>query len=185
MTNTVDPDGDDRQHQSVRNLAVTGPVNLAQDFGYRDTSNPNTIAGTLWEDPNADGTLDAGEAGSLRRRDGGAARTANGNIVATTTTDASGNYSFTNLPDGTYTVDVTDDANVLNGYWHSTRPNPGADNNSQVDPYTVTVTGGQTNDHRRLRLLHRAGRPGQLRLAGYRTRTASRMRASRASTASR
>ena len=26
----------------------------------------------------------------------------NGNVVATTTTDASGNYSFTSLPDGTY-----------------------------------------------------------------------------------
>ena len=43
----------------------------------------------------------------------------NGNVVATTTTDATGNYSFADLPDGAYTVDVTDDANVLNGYWHS------------------------------------------------------------------
>ena len=48
----------------------------------------------------------------------------NNNIVATTTTDANGNYSFGNLPDGTYKVDVTDDANVLNGAWKSTGATP-------------------------------------------------------------
>ena len=41
--------------------------------------------------------------------------------MATTTTDANGNYSFGNLPDGTYTVDVTDEANVLDGTWQSLR----------------------------------------------------------------
>ncbi len=70
---------------------------------------------------------------------------ANGDVVATTTTDANGDYSFPGLPDGTYTVDVTDDGNVLGGWWHSTGPVPGADNNSQSDPYPVTVAGGQTN----------------------------------------
>ncbi len=40
---------------------------------------------------------------------------------------------------------MTDQANVLNGYWKSNGPNAGADNNSQVDPYKVTLNGGQNN----------------------------------------
>jgi len=63
--------------------------------------------------------------------------------VATTTTDANGDYSFSGLPDGTYTVDVTDDANVLDGLWHSTGT-PNTDDQSQTDPYTVSVSGGTT-----------------------------------------
>jgi hypothetical protein len=73
-------------------------------------------------------------------------RDEDGNIVATTTTDANGDFSFTGLPDGTYTVDVTDAGNILNGLWHSDGPNDGQNNNSQTDPYTVTVSGGVTND---------------------------------------
>ena len=42
-----------------------------------------------------------------------------GNIVATATTDPNGEYSFPGLPDGTYSVDVTDENNVLDGAWHS------------------------------------------------------------------
>ena len=53
--------------------------------------------------------------------------------MATTTTDATATTASRDLPDGTYTVDVTDDANVLNGYWHSPG-SAGSDNNSQVDP---------------------------------------------------
>ncbi len=83
-----------------------------------------TIA--LYADTNGNGVLDGGD-----------------NIVATTTTDSSGNYSFKNLPTGTYFVDVTDDNNVLNGLWKSNGPNAGSDNNSQVDPYKVVLTGGE------------------------------------------
>jgi len=141
MTNTGDPDGVFDSESAV--TISGGSIDLDQDFGYRTTV-PNAIGGTIWEDRNADGTLDGAEAGrfvgvTVVLRD------ANGNVVGTTVTDANGDYLFTGLPDGTYTVDVTDAANVLNGYWHSTGPNPGQDNNSQTDPYTVTVSGGQTN----------------------------------------
>ncbi|MBN1304051.1 MAG: carboxypeptidase regulatory-like domain-containing protein [Anaerolineales bacterium] len=142
LTNTVDV-GDSAPSEGGLTLA-SGGINLDQDFGYRDTSSPNTIGGTLWEDTDADGSLEGGETG----RFSGVTivlRDSSGNIVATTTTDGSGNYSFTNLPDGTYTVDVSDDGNLLNAYWHSTGSSPGSDNNSQADPYSVTVTGGQTN----------------------------------------
>ncbi len=136
----MDPDGG-ADSTSVVTLTPAAPINLNQDFAYRDTSSPNTVGGTLWEDRNADGTLDGGEAA----RFAGVTvvlKNANGDIIATTTTDSNGNYLFSGLPDGTYTVDVTDDGNTLNGYWKSNGLNPGADNNSQVDPYTVTVAGG-------------------------------------------
>ena len=72
-------------------------------------------------------------------------RNPNGNVVATTTTDANGDYAFTGLPDGTYTVDVTDTANLLNGYWHSLgNQAPTSDGTSKADPYTLSVTGGQS-----------------------------------------
>jgi hypothetical protein len=141
LTNSVDPYGSD-DGQSVVTIGAGG-VNLAQDFGYK-ASTPNTISGTIWEDTDADGTLEGGESG---RFEGVTVvlYDSDGNVVATTETDSSGNYSFTGLPDGTYTVDVSDDDNVLNGYWHSIGGSPGSDNNSQVDPYTASVSGGQTN----------------------------------------
>lgn len=143
LTNFVDPDGGNNSTSTV-DLSLSGGINLNQDFGYRDQTNPNTISGTIWNDTDADGTLEGGESG----RYAGVTvvlKDSDGNIVATTTTDSSGNYTFSGLPDGTYTVDVTDDNNVLNGYWKSTGPSTGFDNNSQVDPYTVTVSGGESN----------------------------------------
>jgi uncharacterized repeat protein (TIGR01451 family) len=144
LSNTVDPDGGNDSLSTVT-LTSADPINLDQDFGYRDETLPNTIEGTIWEDTDADGTLDAEESGryadvTVLLLD------ANGDIVARTVTDENGDYSFTGLPDGTYTVDVTDDANILNGTWHSIGPVPGADDNSQVDPYTVSVSGGETDD---------------------------------------
>ena len=143
LTNTVDPESNS-DSQSSRNLTVVGAIDLAADFGYRVLTSPNTISGTIWTDTDANGTLGGAESGryagvTVELRD------ANGNLVATATTDASGNYSFAGLPNGTYSVDVTDAGNVLNGLWKSTGPTPGADNNSQVDPYTLTVTGGANN----------------------------------------
>ena len=118
-------------------------VDLAADFAYRDTSSPNSISGTLWEDTDLDGNLDGAE---TNRFEGVTVvlKDINGNVVATTTTDSSGNYSFTGLPDGTYTVDVTDDDNLLNGYWHTLGDQAvGSDGTSKADPYSVSVAGGQ------------------------------------------
>jgi hypothetical protein len=142
LANTIDPDGGTANESTV-NLGTSGPYDLDQDFGYT-ASTPNSISGTIWEDTDAAGDLDAGETGRFAGVTV-ALYDSNGNIVATTVTDANGNYSFPNLPDGTYQVDVTDQNNVLAGYWHSDGPNDGADNNSQDDPYTVTVSGGQND----------------------------------------
>lgn len=141
LTNSTDPDGG-TANQSTVTLAAGG-TNLAQDFGYRRLTTPNTVGGTIWYDSNADGSLVSGETA----RFAGVTvvlRTSSGRVVGTATTDGSGNYSFGGLPDGTYLVDVTDDANVLEGLWKSTGT-AGADNNSQADPYSVSVSGGATN----------------------------------------
>ena len=100
-------------------LAV-GQVNLSQDFGYRDTSSPNSISGILWQDTNANGMLEASEPVRFAGVTVGLYN-ASGNLVATAVTDGSGGYNFANLPDGTFRVDVTDEANLLDGYWHSPR----------------------------------------------------------------
>jgi len=143
LVNTVDPDtANPGDSQSAVTLGL-GEINLLQDFGYVSAT-PNTIGGTLWKDCNGDGILDSSE---TPRWEGVQIilRDSLGRIVGTTFTDANGNYEFTHLPDSTYTVDVNDVSNRLHGFWASVGPTPGADNNSQNKPYTVTVSGGQTN----------------------------------------
>ena len=143
VTNTVDQ-GDATLNEGGTNLTA-GEVDLTQDFGYRDTTSPNSVSGTIWNDTNADGTL-SGESGIFENVTV-VLYDSDGNIVATTQTDASGNYSFGNLPDGTYRVDVTDANNVLNGYWHSVGTQGEADDNqSKNDPYTITLSGGENRD---------------------------------------
>ena len=145
LNNTYDSDGGLDSTSQV--LTFTAGVNLDQNFGYRPTT-PNSAGGTLWGDTNANGTLDAAETTRLAGVTLVLSDT-NGNVVATTVTDSSGNYLFEELPDGTYVIDVTDDGNLLGGFWHSDGPNDGSDGNSQDDPYTVTLSGGtadQTGD---------------------------------------
>ena len=140
VTNTVDPDGG-IVNRSIVTLAA-GAVDLDQDFGYQPTV-ANTLSGTLWEDTDTDGTL-----GAETLRFGGVTVVlydSKGNIVGATMTDGNGDYQFANLPDGEYRVDVTDDWELLNGYWHSDGPAADSDNNSQLDPYTVALAGGETN----------------------------------------
>jgi uncharacterized repeat protein (TIGR01451 family) len=149
LTNFVDPDGG-TAHQSTLTLTA-GEINLAQDFGYRP-SVPNSVGGTLWQDTDADGAQDGSETAIFSGVTVGLYEDSNLNgvldegdrLIGTTTTDASGNYNFTNLPDATYFVDVTDDANRLNGYWHSLGTQGEADDGqSKTDVYRISLSGGE------------------------------------------
>lgn len=146
LTNSVDPDGGTAGRATV--VLSSGEVDLAQDFGY-SADNPGAVAGTVWEDINANGAQDeplpATGLGGVTIAlytdvNGDGLIGPEDTLVATTVTDANGDYSFDNLPPGDYIVDVTDTAGVLDGYWHSL----GVD--SDPDPSGVTVVSGATQD---------------------------------------
>ncbi|MCI5161819.1 MAG: hypothetical protein D3917_07315, partial [Candidatus Electrothrix sp. AX5] len=143
LVNTKDQDGDN--DNKTPTTISGGSIHLDRDFAYQKTSDPNTISGTIWDDTNADGTLnDTGKGFSgitIVLRDA-----STGNIIATTTTDSTGDYSFGNLPDGDYTVEVDDQDGSLEGFWHSDGLNDGMDNNSQVNGYSINVSGSETNN---------------------------------------
>ena len=116
-----------------------GDVFLNVDFGYQpDTAVTNTIGDTLFLDLNANGDQDADEPGisgvTLSLFNG------SGDPVASMTTDSDGKYLFESLPDGDYTLLVSDENGVLSAF------KPSADPDSQLDGRSrLNVSGGETN----------------------------------------
>jgi hypothetical protein len=84
-----------------RTDTVTDDNVLTYDFGYQGTG---SVGDRVWLDTNANGSQDTGETGlngvTVQLLDG------SGNVIATTTTGGDGNYTFTHLAPGTYTVSV-------------------------------------------------------------------------------
>ena len=126
-TQTGDPDA---TLDGVGTAVVTETGgDLTMDFGYQNTGLAD-VSGNVFDDLDADGVDDGvfegGLAGvTVELRDG------SGNVVATTVTDANGDYVFADVPDGSYTVAVTDVAGVLDGYRLT----------SGLDSVPVTVSG--------------------------------------------
>jgi hypothetical protein len=73
------------------------------------TPEPGSISGGVWEDLSNDGTKDPGEPGfggaTVRLGSGACPSTG----LQSTTTNSSGNYSFSGVPAGTYCVSVDED----------------------------------------------------------------------------
>ena len=137
LTNSVDPNGGNDNVSTV--VLASGQIETGQDFGYSAASS-NRVEGTVFEDSNADGALNESSVVGFQNvvitlLD------SDGHIIGTTSTDANGDFGFDGLPNGTYIVNVTDQLGILTGYWHADGSNDGADNNSQDDPYTVTLSG--------------------------------------------
>ncbi len=171
IVQTVDPDGA-LDNTSTTDLSATPDgVDLTLDYGYEPTpGSAGSIGNLVWLDNNTDGVNDGpngpdGIPGTDDDEPGIAGVTVdlyedtNGNgvvdpgepLVASTVTDANGNYLFPNLPTDngagvSYIVDVTDEANVLEGYWHSLGA-PNTNDNSQTDPYAITLGGGNPVDN--------------------------------------
>lgn len=166
LVNSVDPDGGNDSESQI-NLSSdpdgsNDGINLDQDFGYvvDSAQTPGTIGDTVWLDVNADGVNDGelgvdGIAGTADDEPGLEGITldlyldtnADGALqpgeprLGREVTDSGGMYIFEQLPAGEYIVDVSDDAGLLNGYWHSLGV-PGTNDNSQSDPYAVSLPAG-------------------------------------------
>ncbi len=104
---------------------LTGPQAgfLDADFGYQNNALAN-ISGNVFNDLDIDGVDDgAAEPGignvTLELRVAGPdllLGTSDDLVLATTTTDAAGDYSFNDLPAGDYLVAVTDEGEVLDSF---------------------------------------------------------------------
>lgn len=116
--------------------------NLTADCGFYPTV---SVGDTIWEDKNANGLQDSGEAGlsgavvSITGADGIAAvYDATGKAVTSITTGADGKYQFSNLIPGTYSINVKPTA----GY-HLSPGGADPDNNaSNSDSNCKAVEGG-------------------------------------------
>ncbi|NJM41639.1 MAG: hypothetical protein HC853_13210 [Anaerolineae bacterium] len=107
----------------------TGVDATGYTFGERGT----TVSGSVWHDADGDGGRDANETTGLA----GVTidlRDSDGTIISTTTTDANGNYTFTNILPGLYSIVETQP----NGYGSST-PNT-------LNTVNVPLAGSTGND---------------------------------------
>ncbi|EIJ43114.1 putative collagen-binding protein, partial [Beggiatoa alba B18LD] len=110
------------------NLSPAETYNDA-DFGYqRQTA---SIGDLVWQDQNSNGVLDGIETGIAgvtlnlyRDTNNNGTLDTGDSLVASTTTDSTGHYSFNNLPTGQYFVDVTDTGGKLGGYTSTTHNDP-------------------------------------------------------------
>ena len=104
LIQTEDPDATKDNTSGDITLELNDPIKENVNFGY---ISDNSISGTIYRDDNRSNSLNGGEAGypeqtvQLLDKDGA--------VIKTTKTDANGNYSFDNLPDGTYSVTVVKD----------------------------------------------------------------------------
>ncbi len=146
LSQTYDNDGTGTANTSAVTL-TSGQNDLDQDFGYNALG---SIGDTVWYDTDGDGILDAGEPGlqgaTVTLDPGTPGNTADD---LTTTTDANGNYSFTNLSAGGYTITV-DINTVTTGIPAGKTPSDlvqtfDADGLSSPSKSYITLTAGQDN----------------------------------------
>jgi SdrD B-like domain/Secretion system C-terminal sorting domain len=119
---------------------AAGEAERGADAGliFSTPTQPNSIGDKVWFDTDGDGVQDTNEPGVA-----GVTVTlyaANGTtVIATTITDANGNYSFTNLPPNTdYIIGVTPPPGTV--FTTSGGTTPGTNTDSDVNPAT-----GKTN----------------------------------------
>ena len=147
LTQTEDPDGTKDNASGAITLNADNPFRENVNFGY---IKKHAISGNVYLDQNRDKTKNTGDIDlsgvtvKLLDKDG--------NVVGTTTTDKDGNYSFTGLNDGTYTVQV-DKTGPLADKEQTEDPSGKTDSRSQAitftrtDPDVTNVNFGYTEDY--------------------------------------
>ena len=130
------------QYITIQNGVVTGSA----DFGNFQTSSSGgsggsggtggngSLSGAIYNDQNSNNVKDSGDTGlsgfTVNLYAGANFKGRNqGNILMHTVTDSNGNYSFTGLADGTYSIEEINQAN-----WHQTTS----------DYKSVTISGGES-----------------------------------------
>ena len=157
LDQTEDPDSTKDNTSGTVTLNADNPVQENINFGY---VKKHAISGNVYLDQNRDKTKNTGDIDlsgvtvKLLDKDG--------NVVATTTTDANGNYSFTGLNDGTYTVQV-DKTGPLADKEQTEDPSGKADSRSQAitftrtDPDVINVNFGYADNYSIHGLVYRDG----------------------------
>jgi hypothetical protein len=140
-------------------VAVSGTVPAAMNFGNFQRA---SISGLVFADQNGDGTLNGPDAGlfnwTVQLID-----VISGNVVASTTTDGNGNYSFTDLGPGTFLV-----REVIQNGWVQSNTNPppffiiSGTNATNVDfgNFLAITIGGQVFEDRNGNAAQDSGEPG-------------------------
>ena len=147
LDQTEDPDATKNNASGTVTLNADNPVQENINFGY---VKKHAISGNVYLDQNRDKTKNTGDLPqggvTVKLVD------ASGAVVATTTTDTDGNYSFTGLGDGTYTVAV-DKTGPLASTEQTEDPSGNADSRSQAitftrnDPDVTNVNFGYAEDY--------------------------------------
>ena len=104
------------------------------DFGYYN-ANLSNISDRVWLDMDGDGIFDPEEAGVGEVS--ASLLNSSGELVATTTTRLDGSLGFSGMPDGTYTIDITDTSGQLVGY-------RGTSNEARAHSVQTVVAGSPT-----------------------------------------
>jgi hypothetical protein len=131
---TYDLDGTGTTPNTAAVTLTSGQTRTEVDFGYRGT---RTLGDLVWNDGDGDGVQDSGEAGI----NGVTVRLFLGTTeVASTVTAADGKYTFTNLPDTTFTVKI-DTATLPAGV----TPTYDLDGTGTPNQATVTLTASRTD----------------------------------------
>ncbi len=144
FTHTLGTPGVDGNSQpEIYPLTLTPgiPNNPTADFGYFLASGLS-ISGTVFEDEDESGSHDEpgepvvpGVTVNLYRVVGGSPV-----LIGTTTTDAFGDYSFDDLPDGDYVVEVLTDGTPVDGFDQTTQ-------NATGGVQLVTLAGSDSTDN--------------------------------------
>jgi len=134
--NTVDSDVDPSSLRTA-NIVLTNNNDLSWDLGLYPRL---TLGSLVWYDSNDNGLVDGGESGisgvqvDLYRDSNNNGQPDAGEFVASTTTDATGNYSFTGLEQGNYIVVIPDSNFAIGQPLYRHRSSTGS-NGAATGPY--------------------------------------------------